>query len=215
MENSFWDKHYQQFAVSEPSRFAQYCLERHVKPNDVIVELGCGNGRDGTALGHFAKKYIGFDACPIATKAFSESLSSLATDHQNKIAIKKGDFTDIDFNGLAKDASRLVIYSRFSLHSIGYDDAEKLVESIAKIKEAPWVLLLEVRTIYDTLYGEGEEVGLHEFKTDHYRRFIDPQVFLKEMSERFAIQYFEISSGFAPFGDQDPLILRSVIKPTL
>jgi len=213
MENTFWDKHYQKFAVNEPSNFAKYCLAKYLKKDDLVIELGCGNGRDGLALGSYAEKYIGYDACPIATKAFSTSLANLSAKESEKITVEQGDFTTLDFDALAGDAKRLVIYSRFSLHSIGYKDASRLFDSLAKIKSVQWTLLLEVRTIYDTLYGEGEKVGLHEFKTDHYRRFIDPQVFLSEMSNRFAIKYLEISSGFAPFKDQDPLVMRSAIQP--
>ena len=77
---------------------------------------------------------------------------------------------------------------------------------------APWALLLEARTIHDTLYGVGTNVGPHEFKTDHYRRFIDPDVFLADMASRFSVRYFEVAQGFAPFGDQDPVLMRAAIQ---
>lgn len=212
MENSFWDKHYQQFAIKDPSRFAKFCLEKHLKPTDTVIELGCGNGRDGTAFGQFAQKYIGIDACPIAVNAFAESITKLPTDFSEKLTVMQGDFTNINFNDLASGITRLVIYSRFSLHSIGYEDAERLFKKLACMKNMPWIFLLEARTIYDTLYGQGENVGLHEFKTDHYRRFIDPDIFLRTLASNFSISYFEVDSGFAPFGDQDPLIMRAVFQ---
>jgi tellurite methyltransferase len=212
MENSFWDKHYQAFAVHEPSRFAQFCLKNYIEKDDIVIELGCGNGRDGTVLGQFSKKYVGFDACPIAVNAFRSSLATLSPEHQNKIQIEVGDFTQLDLDKYAESSNRLVIYSRFSLHSIGYEDAQRLLDNISKIKSTSWVLLLEARTIFDTLYGQGENIGLHEFKTDHYRRFIDPQVFLQEIAAKFNVTYFEVNSGFAPFGNQDPLIMRAVMK---
>lgn len=215
MENSFWDKHYQGFAVHEPSNFAKFCLENYVKSSDTVIELGCGNGRDGTALSQLAEKYVGFDACPIAVGAFKKSLLNLPEAHLNKMQVIQGDFTNNIFDEYAQSANRLVIYSRFSLHSIGYKDAEKLFDSLAKIKDVPWIFLIEARTIYDTLYGEGKKVGLHEFKTDHYRRFIDPKTFLKDMATSFTVSYFEINSGFAPFGDQDPLIMRAAIQSSI
>jgi len=214
MENSFWGKHYQDFAVREPSKFAKFCIKKYVGSNDTVIELGCGNGRDGVALSQLVKKYVGFDTCPIAVKTFKETLSSFPEAYLNKVQVIQGDFTENVFDEHAKNANRLVIYSRFSLHSIGYEDAEKLFANLAKIKDVPWVLLLEARTIYDTLYGEGENVGLHEFKTDHYRRFIDPNAFLKNMPASFAVSYYEVASGFAPFGEQDPLVMRAVILPS-
>ncbi len=213
MRDAFWNKHYQTFKISEPSGFARHCLERHMRTGDVVVELGCGNGRDGFVLSQFASRYIGLDACPVAVGAFQESAAALASAAAGKIEVRQGDFTTLDFNEVGRGAERLVIYSRFSLHAINYEESARVLANIARITTAPWVLLLEARTIYDTLYGEGENIGLHEFQTDHYRRFIDPDTFLADMASRFAVRYFEVAPGFAPFGDQDPVLLRAVIQP--
>ena len=213
MRDAFWNKHYQTFKISEPSGFARHCLERHMRPGDVVVELGCGNGRDGFVLSHLASHYVGLDACAVAVGAFQKAAADLMPDVSSKIEVRQGDFTDMDFNELGRDAKRLVIYSRFSLHAINYEEADRVVANISKITTAPWVFLLEARTIYDALYGEGANIGLHEFQTDHYRRFIDPDAFLADMVSRFAVRYFEVAPGFAPFGDQDPVLLRAVIQP--
>jgi len=208
LENSFWDDHYKKFNISEASLFAQFCIKNYLNKNDNLVELGCGNGRDGLNISQFVDHYYGFDACPIAIKSFQEKLK--ASNKITNIEVGQADFTKINFNDYTSTDKNLVIYSRFSLHSIGYQDAENLFNNLQSINGS-WTLLLEARTIFDTLYGEGDEVGLHEFQTDHYRRFIDPQVFLKNTAEKFNVKYFEINSGFAPFGNQDPVIMRSVI----
>jgi hypothetical protein len=75
------------------------------------------------------------------------------------------------------------------------------------------VFALESRTIFDGLYGQGVMLGKHEFRTDHYRRFIDPNEFLAEIVNRFSIQYFELSDGFAPFEGEDPIVMRAIIQP--
>ena len=211
MKNTFWDKHYKKFTLHEPSGFARYCMDEYLRPGDTVVELGCGNGRDGLAFGHSVTSYIGLDACPIATSKFKDYVNELDPGIASKIEINQGDFTDQDFNILGEGAERLIIYSRFSFHSINYEEADRLIENISNIGSVPWVFMLEVRTIFDTLYGEGKNIGLHEFKIDHYRRFIDPKTFLEKMANRFDVRYFEVASGFAPFGDQDPVCLRAVI----
>jgi len=212
MRDTFWNTHYQAFTVSEPSGFARHCLKKHLRPDDTVVELGCGNGRDGLALGHSVSRYVGLDACAVAVGAFQTSVAALKPEIARRIEVRQGDFTDLDFNVFGRDSTRLVIYSRFSLHAITYAEADRLLASIGRITIAPWVLLLEARTIHDTLYGEGTNVGLHEFQTDHYRRFIDPDAFLADMASRFSVRYFEVAPGFAPFGDQNPVLMRTVIQ---
>jgi SAM-dependent methyltransferase len=213
MRDTFWNAHYQAFTVSEPSGFARHCLKNYLRPEDTVVELGCGNGRDGFALGQSVSRYVGLDACAVAVGAFQSSAAASNLEGAGRIEVRHGDFTDLDFNTFGRDATRLVIYSRFSLHAITYGEADRLLANIGKITCAPWMLLLEARTIHDVLYGEGTKVGLHEFQTDHYRRFIDPDVFLADMASRYSVRYFEVAPGFAPFGDQDPVLMRAVIQP--
>ena len=211
MRDGFWNKHYENFEIHESSRFAQYCLDKHITPEDTVIELGCGNGRDGLALSHVVSKYIGLDSCINAVSHFKNYANELSSEHASKIKIQQGDFTNQDFSPFVTGAKRLVLYSRFSYHSINYEDAERLIQNISDISNVPWTLMIEVRTIFDKLYGDGENVGLHEFKTDHYRRFVDPKVFLENMSKRFNVHYFEVDSGFAPFEEHDPICLRAVI----
>jgi len=212
MQDSFWNNHYLAFSLQEPSGFARYCLGAQLRAGDTVVELGCGNGRDGLALGQTVSRYTGLDACAVAVGNFQKVVDGLAPGVSSKMAVQQADFTNLDFNAFGEGAERLVIYSRFSLHSINYEEAERLLANIGKITSVPWALMLEARTIFDTLYGAGSNVGLHEFKTDHYRRFIDPELFLADLASRFAVRYFEVAPGFAPFGDQDPVVMRAVIQ---
>lgn len=214
MQDSFWNKHYQNFTVHEPSRFARYCLENHLNSDDTVVELGCGNGRDGLVLSRSVSRYIGLDACSVAVGAFRKAADALPSESARNIDVRQGDFTKQDFNSFCGNSSRLVIYSRFSLHTINYVETDRLLTNIASIR-APWALLLEARTIFDTLYGQGTNVGLHEFTIDHYRRFIDPVAFRTDMEAHFDVSHFEVASGFAPHGNEDPVLMRAVIQPRI
>jgi len=212
MQDTFWETHYKNFQIHEPSDFAKYSIAKYIRLNDTVVELGCGNGRDGLALSKKAEQYIGIDSCPIAINAFKENIDSTTKISVNNINLIQSDFSGIDFDSLVGDTKRLVLFSRFTLHSITYPQVDKLFSNIENINSLPWIFLLEVRTIFDTLYGQGENIGLHEYQSDHYRRFIDPKEFLLDMTPRFTFRYFEVSTGFAPYLDQDPLIMRSVIE---
>ena len=75
--------------------------------------------------------------------------------------------------------------------------------------------MLETRTVYDELYGKGKNIGDNEFFTDHYRRFIEPKDFLSFVLKDYFIHYYELSTGFAPLQNEDPLIMRLVFGPTI
>lgn len=209
MKNTFWDNHYKKFSVNEPSLFAQRCIDRLLTVHDTVVELGCGNGRDGLPISQRVSRYFGLDACSIAIRKFHQVIEPQASLLAKSMYIRQADFTNLDFNEFAKDAKRLVIYSRFSLHSINYAAFDRLLYNLNEIVNVPWIIAVEARTIFDNLYGQGIKLGKHEFHTDHYRRFIDPDEFLIQLSSQFSIRYFEVNKGFAPFGGEDPIVMRT------
>ena len=211
MSELFWNSHYKSFNLKEPSSFSQYCLNKFLVETDTLIELGCGNGRDGLALACAVKSYFGLDSCPIALEAFKENLKLQDTNLAQKINLSSRDFTELSFDDFDIQAERIVIYSRFSLHSVTRSAANRLFHNIEKITKKPWVFLIEARTIFDPLYGQGLNVGPHEYQTDHYRRFIDPNDFLKDITSRWSLQYYELNTGFAPYLGEDPKVLRAAI----
>ncbi len=212
MQQSFWDRHYQGFKLQEPSGFSRYCLDRYLQETDVVVELGCGNGRDGLALATRVGHYVGTDACSVALDNFSESAKEHSKNLKRQPTLLKADFTALDFNEFKQGSARLVVYSRFSMHSITVAEQDKLMENIGNIEGVDWLLMLEARTIYDELYGVGKNIGPHEYETDHYRRFIDPNEFLRKKPPHFHLAYFEVSKGFAAYKKEDPVVMRAVMK---
>lgn len=208
MRASFWNNHYKDFRVREPSDFARRCAAHHLRKDDQLIELGCGNGRDGVMFAQQVARYTGIDACPIAIEAFSQGIAKIPA--MSNVTLNCDDFTAINFDALAGAPGRLAIYSRFTLHSISYAESDRLFENLEKFSSTSWIFMLEARTIYDELYGVGKNIGPHEFQTDHYRRFIDPAAFLEQLGAKFAIKYFEVSNGFARFADQDPVLMRAV-----
>jgi tellurite methyltransferase len=209
MEHPYWKAHYSAFNLKEPSEFAGHCSQRYLNPSDVLVELGCGNGRDGLMLSQCVARYIGIDACGVAIERFSDAARNLMSERSELL---QADFTAMDFDKCCGDSARLALYSRFSLHAITLAEQEGLLDRIGKIKGAPWVFMLEARTIHDDLYGVGRRLGLHEYETDHYRRFIDPDAFLALVSSRFRVKYFEVSDGFAPYRGENPVLMRTVFE---
>ncbi len=73
-------------------------------------------------------------------------------------------------------------------------------------------IYIEVRTIRDRIYGEGKNIGKHEFITSHYRRFVDPRDIKKKLSSFSKIIYFKESTNLAKFKKENPCVLRLIAK---
>lgn len=212
-DTSYWRNYYQLSQVDMPSPFAEYAVNKHLRPNDHLIELGCGNGRDAMLMIRHVARYMGIDLSPTAVEACETNVKRVARHSSRGVAtVRCEDFTDLDFNGLELGPQRLVIYSRFSLHSVADSQVDRLFRNLEAIRSVPWVFLLEARTIHDDLYGVGQPAGRHAFRTDHYRRFIDPAVLYQQICDRFKILSFNVATGLAPFGEQDPMVLRAMFS---
>ena len=72
---------------------------------------------------------------------------------------------------------------------------------------------IEARTINDPMFGEGTNVGVNEFFTDHYRRFLDLEEFVNICKEiGFNIIYSNESNDLSVVGDDNPVLMRVVMK---
>lgn len=213
MKTNFWDKHYSSFQVMKPSPFAEFCADRFLHSDDLVIEIGCGNGRDAQHLAPRVAQYYGIDACPKASDLCRESIGHVVDYSDIESRVINGDASTFDYASKADPKHRTVIYSRFSIHSMNYQEEARLLEALAKI-EGSVMVLIEVRTIFDTHYNVGRAVGIHEFESDHYRRFVDPLVFVENFSRLGMPVFTSLASGQAAFGNEDPVVLRAVFDST-
>ena len=205
-KDEFWSKHYKKFDFDQPSNFCNFFVNNYLNQNDHVIELGCGNGRDGIQIHKNSAFYTGVDLCENAIKKCNQKFAQI-NKHENYEFIKSS-MTLID---IEKKAKNLVFYSRFSLHSISFEDQKKLIKKLESLDEK-WIFAIEVRTIFDELYGVGKPLKKNEFYTDHYRRFIDPDEFISEIKSKFFVKYEILSKGLAKYKDEDPKVLRLIFS---
>ena len=90
----FWENHYKKFSVVEPSSFAMFCADHWINPVDIVVEIGCGNGRDGEFLASRCAKYYAIDSSASAIQSFSERVAGSGS--KSEFNFHCGDI--LDFN---------------------------------------------------------------------------------------------------------------------
>ena len=199
-DEQYWNEYYsQRLAQTVPSQFAEYVLS-NIKDGDSLADLGCGNGRDSLYFHRNNIKVTAIDRSSVA-------ISQIKSIEPLKLHCICGDISKVD--KLCKEPLDHC-YSRFSLHALSPKQQHKTLTGAYNSLKPGGKLWIEVRGIYDTLYGKGEQVGANEFvHGGHYRRF----VVLSELSEElksigFEILYSEENTGFAPYGDDDPMVIR-------
>jgi SAM-dependent methyltransferase len=206
----FWENHYKKFSVIEPSLFAKFCTDHWINPVDIVVEIGCGNGRDGEFLASRCAKYYAIDSSASAIQSFSERVAGSGS--KSEFNFYCGDVLDFKFGELtAPRGGKIVVYSRFSLHSMDESTQNYILNEVVRLNQAR-IFAVEARTILDPLYGVGIEVARNAFETDHYRRFIDPRDFLDFAMEKTDIQYFALSDSFAVTNTENPVVMRAIVR---
>lgn len=203
---AYWNQYYRNDVCSrQPSPFAQY-VSTLVEPGRQLVELGCGNGRDAVYLAGQGLLVTALDISAVAI----EQLQAQAIPGAQFVC---ADFVNSDIHGrCAYDYA----YSRFTLHSINQNQEQLLLQRVFAGLRPGGKLFVEVRSVHDPLFGKGRQVERNAwFYDNHYRRFIVLAELVAELeADGFLVEYAEERRGFAPYGNDDPPVIRVVaVKP--
>lgn len=164
-----------------------------------MIELGCGNGRDSLYFASEGLQVHGIDQCDNAI----EQLNSLGTNAH---------FSADDFTQLSADLKSNHVYSRFTLHSVDKESADNTIKWAAEAIDGGY-LAIEVRSVKDELFGQGTEVGVDTWKTDHSRRFVRKEDLLDIIrNNNMEIVFEQESKGLAIYKTEDPVVIRVVAK---
>lgn len=199
----YWDNYYKQKnnAPIGQSSFAEY-VDRYIKTGKKLLDLGCGNGRDSIYFLEKGLEVTGIDAS-------QEAIKKLKSIGNGRFVC--GDF--ICFRTLFQEQYDYC-YSRFTLHAINEKQEDELLKNVNDTLPSGGYFFIEARTTNDSIYGEGEAIGKHEYiNNGHYRRFIDVNAFKKKivMTGNFEIVEINESVGWARTKDSDPTLMRCIL----
>lgn len=204
--SNYWNRYYNNKVCSdEPSPFAQY-VATLIDSGKKMFELGCGNGRD-------ARYFAGLGMDLLAIDMSSSAIQMLNDENIQNAKFVCGDFVNSEYH---KENTYDYVYSRFTIHAINQNQQSMLIQNIFTTLKKNGKFFVEVRGVHDDLFGKGEPLERNAFFYDnHYRRFIVMDEFTNELENNgFRIEYAEESTGFAPYGNDDPCVIRVVaVKP--
>ena len=200
--SAYWNQYYKnRVCPEEPSAFARY-VSTLVEPGKRMVELGCGNGRDAV---FFAARGLDVTAVDMSR----EAVAQLRSRGIANAAFLCGDFVNSEIH---RPESYDYAYSRFTIHSINRGQEQVLLNNLFRGLRPGGKLFIEVRGVNDPLFGKGKRVERNAYFYDnHYRRFIVLDELTDSLEQRgFRVEYAQERTGFAPYGNDDPPVIRVV-----
>ena len=199
MNAEYWETQYNQFCRKSHSPFAEYVYSEYLylHPNEVILDLGCGDGQDSIYFMKNGMSVIAFDQ--VIPKSFYNK-------YHTNIRIIKSNIINFNYPICVNH-----IFARFFFHAIDDQEEHIALSLISKALVKGGLLFIETRTVNNQLHNIGKPCGNNiQYLDGHYRRFISPERF-KERLELlgFKIIYMIESKGFSVQED-DQLFLRIV-----
>lgn len=170
-DTDYWNEYYKKMNIGEPSLFAQE-VGTMLTPAKNILELGCGNGRDSLYFLGLGLNVVAIDSsdgviAQLKEKYEENNIYFICDDFVSSSAIFSGQY---DY-----------VYSRFTLHAITEEQETEVLHNVYKVLKKNGLFFIEVRSVNDELYGQGEKVGENSYIFDgHFRRFIKMKALVNE-----------------------------------
>ncbi len=203
---SYWDLFYEkQKTQSPPSQFAAFTATEY-KQHPLIIDIGCGNGRDTLFFSYLGHDVIGIDK---SLSAIDFCRSQLTSSSEKLSTFLQGDISDLDLNHSlfkAVQQRKKLIYSRFFLHAIQEQKEDELFEFIIKLCQHPEdAIALEFRTKEDEHNPKQAQA--------HFRRFIAPRDLQLKLETKFKlnVSYQVQGYGLAKYGAEDAHVCRMLL----
>ena len=208
----YWDEYYKNVSSgSVQSSFAEYCLQ-FIKEGSLLLELGCGDGRDSF---FFAKNNISVIATDISNVVLQNNTKRVNPILKNRLQFLNADFTNFRKNQFNEPFS--TIYSRFTFHTIIKEKVHTILKWCFDSLHEGGLLLVETRSINDPLCssGIGTKIDKNTFvyEDGHLRHFIKLDT-LRDQLIKAGFSLIEVteSNNLSVVGDDNPVLIRVVAK---
>ncbi|MCB1051192.1 MAG: class I SAM-dependent methyltransferase [Acidobacteria bacterium] len=205
----YWNRYYSSKESSKilpPSQFASFLIGE-IPESSVLVDIGCGSGRDAFFFAQYGHDVIGIDGSISAI----ENCKERAEKEKLNAWFLQGNICDSALTSRMLEiapftrAKHLTFYARFFLHAITNEAEDQLISFFQQLGKKDSILALEFRTHKDATLPKSTET--------HFRRFVDPvELFQKIGKLGLHVAYFVEGFGFAKRGLDDAHIARFIIR---
>ena len=200
MKHDYWNFFYKNKSINNklnfPSQFSIFTLSKDVEKN-ILIELGCGNGRDACYMANYYNKIIAIDSSKIAIKDNIKKFKNI----KNLVFLRENLTRKITLEIPNKE--KKTVYARFFFHTLKNKEILATVNKLSSLLNKNEKVFLEYRTHLDK--------KTKKIFKKHFRNYIDPKKMVKIFKkENFINIYSNSSYGYALFGNEDPYIARQI-----
>ncbi|WP_434798852.1 class I SAM-dependent methyltransferase [Terrisporobacter vanillatitrophus] len=205
MDYQYWNNYYNKDeAPKEPSQFAKDILS-YLEEDKKLIELGCGNGRDAVYFSQNGVHVVAIDQSELSIYNLQKNNSN------NRIKFIADDFIKTN---MLKESEHDYVYSRFTMHSITEEEEDVVLNRVYSTLKKEGLLLIEVRSVKDDIYGLGRKVAKNTYiYNEHCRRFVVIEELIDKLeSIGFEIIFANQDKDYAKYKDQNPIVIRIIAK---
>lgn len=196
----YWDSYYNSNKEASPSNFACFCSSYLQETDGYFLDFGCGNGRDSLYFHEKNQRVVAVDKS-------ANAINNIRLANKDILCIN-GDVNSIPV------VQYSYIYSRWVLHSVSKKDQNIILKKFRDNIKSNGLLFIECRSINDSLYGVGDDVGDNGFINTHYRRFIEKDALAIDLTNTgFKILYIAESNEFSVVEQDKPCLIRTIATP--
>jgi SAM-dependent methyltransferase len=208
-----WDRLYRGLygvaVPAEPSSFGRWVVGREQRhnPRPLVVDVGCGNGRDTRLFADRGHDVLGLDYSPAALECAQGLLGPPADGGELRVV----DLNDLRATlvlgaELAAADTPVVVYARYVANAVDDDGRDNLWRMAAMALRRGGHMYLEFCTTRDESLARGLE-------DQQYRRFLDPREVSGELERHgAAVVHQEEGRGLSPYRFGDPYVCRLVVQ---
>ena len=209
LSSLYWADFYARHEYTSASTFCDFLLDRDDVPGTVI-DLGCGDGRDSFGFGAAGRQVVGLDRSAVGIEHASARAASLGLAERVRfVCCDAADGPQLRAavgDALAAADGAALFYLRFFLHAITEDVQDVVLGTLADLARPGDVLAAEFRT-------EADE-STTKTHGGHYRRYQDGWALTERLQAQhgFTVLHREEGTGLSPYGDEDPVLFRLVVR---
>lgn len=208
-KSDYWEEFYSnrpQRRLAAPSQFAAF-VAQEAGDAHLIIEIGCGTGRDSLFFARQGYAVVGLDGSHVAIQGCEETRDSHGITGATFVcaAVGSAGFLQAVKSARRAGSGEALVYARFFLHAITEDEEKAFFEDLSVALRAGDRVALEYRTVRD---ASGTKVT-----PAHYRRFVEPsRVFANALRLGFSVEYAVEGFGFAKYKEDDAYVARCILR---
>lgn len=203
---AYWNRFYAEAAApEEPSAFARFVADTVDRPG-LLVDAGCGNGRDSAYFAGLGWPVHGFDASGAAIMRCQGRAAALGLADMARFS-EGGVDAAATWRTFDNAAGTALIYARFLLHAIDEpSEGGLLAHAAAMLQHRGGIFAAEFRTPADA--------ALLKEAQPHYRRYVDADALCARLEALGLGVFFRIEGqGMAVHRSEDAHVARILARP--